>query len=77
MDLTGRLPVVPTMSYPRTYQPELRPFLIKALHHEARHRRIPMTRLLDRIVSRALDDTEGMRRARSELNETSGTSAGT
>ena len=64
------------MAYPKVYQPELRPFLIKALHHESRHRRIPMTRLLDRIVARALDDTEGMRRARSETKQPSGDLAG-
>ncbi|MCH7225012.1 hypothetical protein [Haloferula sp. A504] len=52
-----------------TYQPPLSRFLIKALHHEARLRKEPMTRLLARIVSDALEHSEGMRKARAEMAE--------
>ncbi len=55
------------MPYPRTYQPELDPSLIKGLHHEARLRGVPMTKLLKRIVAEALEPTEGMRIARQEM----------
>lgn len=55
------------MSHPRTYQPELPKALIKALYHEAKHRHLPMTKLLAEIVTHALDNTEGMCRAREEL----------
>jgi hypothetical protein len=60
------------MSQHRVYQPELHPLLIKALHHEARHRRMPMTKVLSEIVARALEDTEGMRRAREEIRQSVG-----
>ena len=49
------------MPHPRCYQPELHPHLIKGLHHEAKRRGVPMTKLLARIVSSALEPTEGMR----------------
>ena len=57
------------MSHPRSYQPELNPILIKGLHHEAKLRGVPMTRLLREIVAEALETTEGMRIARQEIRE--------
>lgn len=57
------------MAYPRCYQPELPPFLIKAIHHEAKLRGVPMTKLLREIVSEALRRTEGMQRARQEIQD--------
>ena len=57
------------MAYPRCYQPELPPFLIKAIHHEAKLRGVPMTKLLREIVSEALRRTEGMHRARQEIQD--------
>ena len=64
------------MAYPKVYQPELQPFLIKALHHQARHLRVPMTRLLNEIVTHALAKSEGMRSARKEIESQPGTIAG-
>jgi len=58
------------MSHPRSYQPELHPHLIKAIHHEAKLRGVPMTKLLREIVTKALEPTEGMQRARQEIRET-------
>ena len=55
--------------HPRTYQPELHPHLIKALHFEAKLHGVPMTRLLREIVASALEATEGMRIARQEIRE--------
>jgi hypothetical protein len=58
-----------TMPYPRSYQPELHPHLIKGLHHEAKLRGVPMTVLLRDIVTAALEPTEGMQIARKELRK--------
>jgi hypothetical protein len=55
------------MPFPKTYQPEIRPLLIKALHHEAKLRQQPMTKLLNLIVSNALANTPGMQRACEEI----------
>lgn len=58
------------MSHPRCYQPELPPHLIKGLYHEAKLRGVRMTKLLREIVTQALESTEGMQRARQEIEET-------
>jgi len=60
------------MSHPRIYQPELHPHLVKGLHHEARHRKVPMTKLLNGIVAKALEHTEGMRIASEEIRQSAG-----
>jgi len=60
------------MAYPKVYQPELHPLLVKALFHQARHRRMPMTKVLGEIVARALEHSEGMRRAREEIHSSAG-----
>lgn len=42
---------------PRTlphYSPKLSRFLVSVLYHEAQHRRIPMTRLTDELLSKQL-----------------------
>ncbi len=57
------------MPYPRVYQPELHPHLIKGLFHESKLRKMPMTRILNDIVTRALDNTEGMKLAEAELRQ--------
>jgi hypothetical protein len=57
------------MSHPRSYQPELHPHLIKGLHHEAKLRGLPMTKLLREIVASALEPTKGMQIARKEVHE--------
>ena len=57
------------MPFPTVYQPELHPRLVKGLHHEAKLQGKPMTRILNDIVTRALDNTEGMKLARRELQQ--------
>ena len=58
------------MPYPRSYQPELHPLLIKGLYHEAKLRGVPMTKLLRSIVAEALEPTKGMQIARQEIPKT-------
>jgi hypothetical protein len=57
------------MSRPKTYTPPLRPFLVKALYHEARLQGQPMTTLANRIMEAALVNTTGWQRAIEALNE--------
>ena len=54
------------MSRPSHYVPAVGRFLVKALFHEARHRRMPMTRLVDRLLREALRGTRGWRLAEAE-----------
>ena len=63
------------MTRPTVYQPALPPHLVKGLHHEAKLRGKPMTRLLAEIVAEALEHTEGMSLARAELAATIPTQA--
>jgi hypothetical protein len=57
------------MSRPKTYTPPLKPFLVKALYHEARLQGQPMTTLANRIMEAALVNTTGWQRATEALNE--------
>ena len=41
------------------YTPPLDRFLVKALYHEAKQQRVPMTRLVNHIVQQALAGTDG------------------
>lgn len=47
------------------YSPCINRELVRALYHEARHRRLPMTRLVDELLSRALAGTNGWQIAHS------------
>lgn len=47
----------------RCYQPAISRPLIAALFHEARRHRIPMTRLVDRLLTNSLRGTPGLQRA--------------
>ena len=47
------------MSRPTYYSPCINRELVRALYHEAKHRRKPMTRLVDEILSGALYGTAG------------------
>jgi len=47
------------MANPRYYVPPISRFLVSALYHEGRHRRMPMTRLVDELLTAALRDTPG------------------
>jgi hypothetical protein len=57
------------MSRPKTYTPPLKPFLVKALYHEARLQGQPMTTLANQIMEAALVNTTGWQRATEALNE--------
>ena len=51
------------------YAPALSPKVLKALHHEARRRGIPMTRLADACITEVLQGTKGWIRAEEECEE--------
>lgn len=57
------------MSYPTTYQPAVRRDVIKALYHEAKVRRLPMTRLINTLLEDALRPTPGWRIAEEEMSQ--------
>lgn len=46
------------------YSPEIDRFLVSCLYHEARERRMPMTRLVNELLRTALDGSAGWRRAK-------------
>ena len=45
------------------YTPPLSRFLVCALYHEAKQRRIPMTRLANNLIELALKETPGWKEA--------------
>jgi hypothetical protein len=45
------------------YTPPLSRFLVCALYHEAKQRRIPMTRLANNLIALALKETPGWKEA--------------
>ena len=51
------------MSRPRHYSPVISRFVVSVLYHEARHRRIPMTKLTDALLLKALRGTPGWQTA--------------
>ncbi len=53
------------MSRPTHYSPVISRFVVSVLYHEARHRRIPMTRLTDELLLQALRGTPGWQTATS------------
>jgi hypothetical protein len=48
------------------YTPPLNRFLVCALHHEAKARKIPMTRLANEIVQAGLKDSPGWMMAQAQ-----------
>jgi hypothetical protein len=48
------------------YTPPLSRFLVCALYHEARQRRIPMTRLANDLIELALKETPGWKEAQAQ-----------
>ena len=48
------------------YTPPLSRFLVCALYHEARQRRIPMTRLANNLIEWALKRTPGWKEAQAQ-----------
>ena len=51
------------------YTPPLSRFLVCALHHEAKARKIPMTRLAEQLVEAGLRDTPGWQMAQAQQQE--------
>lgn len=47
------------MSRPRHYSPQLSRFLVSVLYHQAKHRKIPMTKLTDELLQNALRGSPG------------------
>jgi post-segregation antitoxin (ccd killing protein) len=54
------------MPRPRHYVPAIGRFLVKVIHHEAKSRGVPMTRVVDRLLGDALRGTEAWRTAEAE-----------
>jgi hypothetical protein len=48
------------------YTPPLSRFIVCALYHEARQRRIPMTRLANNLIELALKETPGWKEAKAQ-----------
>ncbi|MEX2578265.1 MAG: hypothetical protein WD342_04340 [Verrucomicrobiales bacterium] len=51
------------MARPRHYVPVISRPVVAALFHEAQRRRIPMTKLVDRLLADSLQETPGWQRA--------------
>jgi hypothetical protein len=49
------------------YTPPLSRFIVCALYHEARQRRIPMTRLANNLIELALKETPGWKEAQDQI----------
>ena len=56
------------MPRPQHYSPAIERFLVSVLYHEARHRKIPMTRLVHDIIKKALANSTGWQLATQSLN---------
>jgi hypothetical protein len=54
------------MNKTRCYQPGVKPHLIKALYHEAKLRGVPMTVLINDLLTKVLLSTRGMHLVREE-----------
>ncbi len=60
------------MATPRHYVPAISRPLVAAIYHEARRLRIPMTKLMDRLLRESLKDTPGWSIALNEWPELCG-----
>lgn len=61
------------MAKPTCYQPAISRFLIRALYHEGKRRRMPMTRLVDELLTGALEGSPGWRLAEESDRESKAT----
>lgn len=52
------------MATPRYYVPTISRSLVRVLYHEGKHRHMPMTRLVDELLTQALINTPGWRIAK-------------
>jgi hypothetical protein len=57
------------MATPRYYVPAISRSLVRVLYYEGKHRRMPMTRLVDELLTQALVDTPGWHAARQAEQE--------
>jgi hypothetical protein len=55
------------MAQPHHYSPAIERFLVSVLYHEARHRNIPMTRLVNQILKEELAQSVGWQLALKSL----------
>ena len=53
------------MPRPRHYSPQLSRFMVSVLYHEAKRRKMPMTKLTDHLLRQALDGSAGLNVAES------------
>lgn len=60
------------MAKARHYTPAISRFMVSVLYHEAKRRKMPMTKLTDHLLRQALDGSESWRHAESlRIAETS------
>ena len=57
------------MATPRYYVPTISRSLVRVLYHEGRHRHMPMTRLVDELLTQALINTPGWETAKQAEQE--------
>ncbi len=53
------------MARPRHYTPAISRFMVSVLFHEAKRRKMPMTKLTDHLLRQALDGSESWKTAES------------
>ena len=57
------------MATPRYYVPTISRSLVRALYHESKHRHMPMTKLVDELLTEALIETPGWHAAKQAEQE--------
>ena len=57
------------MAKSRHYTPKISRFLVSVLYHEAKTQKIPMTKLADKLLERALVNRESWHTARALIQE--------
>lgn len=53
------------MPRPRHYSPQLSRFMVSVLYHEAKRRKMPMTKLTDHLLRQSLVNSDGWNQAES------------
>ena len=53
------------MAKPRHYSPQIARFMVSVLYHEAKARKLPMTKLTDEMLRQSLMNSEGWRQVES------------
>jgi hypothetical protein len=59
------------MAHLRHYSPQISRFLVSVLYHEAKKRRIPMTKLTDSLLAQSLHGSTSWAKAESSFSEES------